>query len=76
MAQSVDGYLVVDEYFRLGSVYTLPGQICSSTAKYPCTEGAIYRLTIQLGSKMGIEIYMYKKFVLLELTLVRIFDIP
>ena len=74
MAQSVHGYLVVDEYFRLGSVYTLSGQKYLYTAKYPYTDFVIYRLNIQLGAKLGIEILRYQKFIVLALTLVKILD--
>ena len=44
------------------------------TAKYPCTDCAIYRLKNQLGTKMGIEICRDRKFIVLALTLVKIFD--
>ena len=52
----------------LAHTYTLPGQKYSSTTKYPCTDCAIYRLNIQLGAKVEIEIYRYQKFVLLTST--------
>ena len=56
------------------SVYTLSGQKYLYTAKYPCTDCAIYRLKNQLGTKMGIEICREQKFIVLALTLVKIFD--
>ena len=37
--------------------YILTGQKYSTTTKYQCTDRAIYRLNILLGTKMGIEIY-------------------
>ena len=40
----------------LVTLYTLTGQKYLYTAKYPCTDCAIYRLKNQLGTKMGIEI--------------------
>ena len=55
-------------------IYTLPGQKCWNTTKYSCTDCAIYRLNIQFGAKMGIEIYSYQKFVVLALTWVDFFD--
>ena len=55
-------------------LYTLPGQKCWNTTKYSCTDSAIYRLNIQFGAKMGIEICRDKKFNVLALTLVKIFD--
>ena len=55
-------------------VYTLSGQKYLKTAKYPCTDSAIYLLKIQLRAKMGIEICRYQKFIVLALTLVKIFD--
>ena len=54
--------------------YTLSGQKYLYTAKYPCTDCVIYRLNIQLGAKLGIEIHRYQKFIVLALTLVKIFD--
>ena len=54
--------------------YTLSGQKYLYTAKYPCTDCAIYRLKNQFGAKMGIEIHGYQKFIVLALTLVKIFD--
>ena len=51
---------------------TLSGQKYFNTTKYPCTDCAIYQLNIQLGAKMGIEIYRYQKFVVLALTLVKL----
>ena len=60
-------------------MYTVKGQKYSTTTKYPCTDCAIYRLNIQLEPKMGIETYRYQKFVVLALTLEKIFsffDIP
>ena len=39
--------------------------------KYPCTDSTIYRLNIQLGAKLGIEIHKYRKFIVLALTLVK-----
>ena len=56
-------------------LYTLSGQKYFNTAKYPCTDCAIYRQKIQLGAKMGIEIYRYEKFIVLALTLVKLFDV-
>ena len=53
--------------------YTLSGQKYLYTAKYPRTDCAIYRLKNQLGAKMGIEIHRYQKFIVLALTLVKIF---
>ena len=38
-------------------IYTVAGQKCLNTTKYPCTDCAIYRLNILLGAKMGIETY-------------------
>ena len=38
------------------------------STEYPCSNFAIYRLNIQLGAKIGIEIYKYQSFVVLELT--------
>ena len=35
--------------------YTLTGQKCLNTTKYPCTDCAIYRLNILLAAKMGIK---------------------
>ena len=58
---------------------TLPGQKYWNTTKYACTDCAIYRLNIQFGAKMGIEIYRYQKFVVLASTWVEFFyffDIP
>ena len=52
---------------------TLSGQKYFNTTKYPCTDCAIYRLNIQLGAKMGIETLRYQKFVVLALTLVKIY---
>ena len=57
-----------------GFAYTLSGQKYLYTAKYPCTDCAIYRLKNQLGTKMGIEICRDQKFIVLSLTLVKIFD--
>ena len=56
------------------SLYTLSGQKYLNTAKYPCTDCAIYRLNIQLGAKIGIDIYRYHKFVVLAITSVKMFD--
>ena len=53
---------------------TLTGQKFLNTTIYPCTDCAIYRLNIQLGAKMGIETFCYQKFVVLALTLVKMFD--
>ena len=50
------------------------GQKYFNIIKYPCIDCAINRLSIQLESKMGIEIYRYQMFVMLALTLVKIFD--
>ena len=47
--------------------YTLSGQKYLYTAKYPCTDCAIYRLKNQLGAKMGIEIHRYQQFIVLAL---------
>ena len=58
---------------------TLLYQKYSYPTKYPCSDCAIYRLNIQFGSKMEIEIYRYQKFVVLALTWVEFFyflDIP
>ena len=55
-------------------IYTLSGQKYLYTANYPCTNCAIYRLKNQLGTKMGIEICRDQKFIVLALTLVKIFD--
>ena len=66
-------------FWRYTLVYTLPGQKCWNTTKYSCTDCAIYRLNIQFGAKMGIEIYRHQKFVVLALTWVKFFyffDIP
>ena len=46
--------------------------LCMYTAKYPCTECAIYRLKNQLGTMMGI--CRDQKFIVLALTFVKIFD--
>ena len=54
--------------------YTLSGQKYLYTAKYPCTDCDIYRLKNQLGTKMGIEICRDQKFIVLALTLEKIFD--
>ena len=62
--------LILIIYFR----YTLSGQKYLYTAKYPCTDCAIYRLKNQLGTKMGIEICRDQKFIVLALTLVKFFD--
>ena len=40
----------------------------------PCTDCSVYRPNIQFGAKMGIEICMYQKFIVLALTLDKIFD--
>ena len=53
---------------------TLTGQKYLNTTKYPCTDCAIYRLNIQLGTKMGIETCSYQKFVVLALALVKMFE--
>ena len=53
--------------------YAVKGQKYSTTTKYPCTDCAIYRLNIQLEPKMGIETCRYQKFVVLALTLEKIF---
>ena len=66
------GYKNISLYL-INHIYTLSGQKYFNTTKYPCTDCAIYRLNIQLGAKMGIEIYRYQKFVVLALTLVKIF---
>ena len=66
-------------YFEVMFLYTLPGQKYWNTTKYACTDCAIYRLNIQFGAKMGIEIYRYQKFVVLASTWVEFFyffDIP
>ena len=55
-------------------IHTLTGQKYLYTTKYPCTDCAIYRLKNQLGTKMGIEICRDQKFIVLALTLVKIFD--
>ena len=55
-------------------IYTLSRQKYLYTARYPCTDCAIYRLKNQLGTKMGIEICKGQKFIVLALTLVKIFD--
>ena len=55
-------------------LYTLSGQKYLYTAKYPCTDCAIYRLKNQLGTKMGIEICRDQKFIVLALTSVKFFD--
>ena len=39
---------------------TLSGQKYFNITKYPCIDCAINRLSIQLGAKMGIEIYRYQ----------------
>ena len=54
--------------------YTLSGQKYLYTAKYPCSDSAIYPLKIQLGAKMGIELQRYQKFIVIACTLVRNFD--
>ena len=54
--------------------YTLSGQKYLHTAKYPCTDCAIYRLKNQLGTKMRIEICRDQKFIVIALTLVKTFD--
>ena len=56
------------------TVYTQSGQKYLYTAKYLCTDCAMYRLKNQLGTKMGIEICRDQKFIVLALTLVKIFD--
>ena len=61
-------------YNRSNTYHTQSGQKYLYTAKYPCTDYVIYRLKIQLGAKMGIEICRYQKFIVLALTLVKIFD--
>ena len=53
---------------------TLSGQKYSYTAKYPCTDCAVYRLKNQLGTKMGIEICRDQKFIVLAFTVEKIFD--
>ena len=67
MAQSVHAYLLVIQHFWRGSVYTYMNycnarlfsiyQKYSYTTKYQYTDYAIYRLNIQLGDKIGIEMY-------------------
>ena len=51
--------------------YTLPYQKYST----PPNIHVVNRLNIQLGAKMGIEIYRYQRVVVLVLTLVEIFII-
>ena len=63
MAQSAHGYLVVDEYFRPGSVHS-------------CTDYATYRLNIQSGAKMGIEIFRNKSLLRTNFVRIWIFGIP
>ena len=46
----------------------------STTSEYPCNDCDIYRQNIQLGANMGIEVYRFQKFIVLSLTLVKIFD--
>ena len=53
---------------------TLSGQKYLYTAKYPCTDCVNNRLKNQLGTKKGIEICRDEKFIVLALTLVKIFD--
>ena len=58
---------------------TVPYQKYSYPTKYPCSDCAIYRLNIQFGAKMEIEIYRHQKLVVLALTWVEFFcfkDIP
>ena len=52
---------------------TLSGQKYLYTAKYPCTDCAIYRLKNQLGTKMGIEICRDQKFIVLAFNFGEIF---
>ena len=54
---------------------TLAGQKCLNTTKYSCTDCTIYRPNILLGAKMRIETYRYQKFVVLALTLAKIFNL-
>ena len=48
--------------------YTLSGQKYLNTVKYTCTNCVIYRLFNELCSKMRIDIYKYRKYVVLALT--------
>ena len=62
------------DFIKLGFMYiTVPYQKYSYPTKYPCSDCAIYRLNIQFGAKMEIEIYRYQKFVVLALTWVEFF---
>ena len=60
--------------FKKLCINILSGQKYLYTAKYQCTDCAIYRLKNQLGTKMGIEICRDQKFIVLALTLLKIVD--
>ena len=53
---------------------TLSGQKYFNTTKYLCTDCAIYRLKNQLEPRWEFEICRDQKFIVLALTLVKIFD--
>ena len=53
---------------------TLTGQKYFNTTKYLCTDCAIYRLKNQLEPRWEFEICRDQKFIVLALTLVKIFD--
>ena len=71
--KTIEGSKVLDITYTI-YVCTLSGHKYLYTTKYPCTDCAIYRLKNQLGTKMGIEISRDQKFIVLALTLVKIFD--
>ena len=55
-------------------VHTLSGQKYFNTTKYLCTDCAIIRLKNQLEPRWEFEICRDQKFIVLALTLVKIFD--
>ena len=52
--------------------YTLDGQKYTSNINYTCTKCAIYWQNIQFGSRIGIEMYNYWKYIVLVVTFVKI----
>ena len=52
-------------------IYTLSGQRYLKSVKYTCTNCVIYRIYNELYSKMKIDIYTYRKYVVLALTSVK-----
>ena len=52
-------------------IYTLSGQKYLNTVNYTCTNCVIYRLYNELYSKMRIDIYKYRKYIVLALTLTK-----